>query len=282
MKHQAQALCSASLLAGSLIIGGCGGGDIGQPIVDTYVCALTGCIDSETVPTSDISPVYTVTQDQGRVNVSAYFTQRGNGFKQLEIHGKDQLFAAVDQQAVPLRSRDDQRMRWNGEIANPRVSPSAKLTLQRGSESFDSTVELPALAFLSGANAPTLKPGNSHSLQLNVSAQRELTTRLEGDCQRSDNSRFSVKSDVTSLQYRWLGTVNGGASLLVPGSDLAVTLADASTRANSGVPTAAVSSCSLTALWIQTRYGQLHPALHKDGAVMGQSVLRQTLAFSAS
>ncbi|MEJ5999853.1 hypothetical protein [Paucibacter soli] len=273
----------ATLLGAALA--GCGGvaDDIAKPIADAYVCAFTNCKESDSLALEDISPSFVVSRAAGQLRVEAGFGYRANLLTQVRLSSSDRLSAIVDGQRHDFSSTDDSRANWVAQFPANGATPSVQLTLERGTRTLTSSVQLPQLALLSTAQSVTLtRSSGGYVVQLSSGDSAHLGARVEGECSRVDGSRFKLTGD--AIAYSPQGSGAGGAwAYRVDSAQLDSRLNELSRQNNKQDPaTSPVASCQLSVNWVLDQPGQLDPGFSSHGRIVGRAQVSQGLSYLAS
>jgi len=281
MMNKARARRGAPLLA--VALAGCGGvaDDIAKPVVDTYVCAFTNCKESETLALQDISPSFVVSQAEGQLRAEAGFGYRANLLTQVRLSGSDRLSAMAQGQRHDFSNTDDSRASWVAQWPAEGGAAGVQLVLQRGAQTFVSSVQLPVLAMPSAQQELTLtRSSGGYAAQLSSGDSAHLSAHADGVCTRVDGSGFTLQGQGIEVSPR-----GGGADAWLYWVDSAwldKRLNELSRQSNGAAAgTAAVASCQLAVSWALEVPGQLDPAFSSHGRIVGRALVRQRLSYLA-
>ena len=124
---------STAALLSTLLLSACGDSIVDE-IVDDLTCAVTNCKPSDTLKVDDISPRFTVTQDNGQVRVQGRLGYSANVITVVQPSGNDHMSASVGNQRRDLADEDGKRRSYIVLLADASEQPVVTANFVRGSE----------------------------------------------------------------------------------------------------------------------------------------------------
>lgn len=253
-----------------LVLSGCGGGgnpgeDIGNAIGQGVTCAVLNCKESSDLALTDISTRFSVSQNNGVVQVDAGLGQSANVFTTVRPSGSDKLTASSNGQSVVLTDNSGgMRTSYRGLIADSSAQPVVTVSLQRGADSYPATVTIPSAFSITTPAAVSNLPRTAVKMRVQFSRSMPgyVSVSLAATCNRTDGSSFS---DTTDMQYKL-----DPDAYRIDTLDLdAVLNARSQAKNNNNPNTALVSACTVDFTWTNYVTGTVSSSLNKYSSIRG-------------
>ncbi|MDY0744881.1 hypothetical protein SNE35_10205 [Paucibacter sp. R3-3] len=266
----------------AMLMTGCGGGgDIGEPLLDGYTCALNNCKESNTVSTDNVSPRFTITQVSGKVHVDAWLGQSANLLTTLMPSPGDSLTASDgDVPPVALRDASGNRLSWVTDFSDASAQPRITVNFVRNGQTYPNVVTMPKpFSIVSPTGVPQIRRSTGQfDVKLASENLQSVGLAVDANCTRSDRSNFTSKGVGLNRQQDTTDASTFHISTLA----LDKALNDASVAANKNDPlTSPVASCSLTLNWVITVEGTVAPTLNQHGWIVATRSVGLAASYDA-
>lgn len=255
---------------GVLILSGCGGGgnpgeDIGNAIGQGVSCAFLNCKESSDLALTDISTRFSVSQNNGVVQVSAGLGQSANLLTVVRPSGSDKLVASGNGQSVILTDNSSgMRTSYSGQFNDNSAQPVVTVSLQRGADNYPATVTIPSAFSITTPAAVSNLPRSAVKMRVQFSRSMPgyVYASMSANCNRTDGSSFTDSTDINHKldpdAYR------------IDTLDLdAVLNARSQAKNNNNPNTALVSTCTIDFTWTNYVTGTVSSSLNKYSEIRG-------------
>ncbi len=267
---------SAAALLSTLLLSACGG-SIVEAIVDDVTCAVTNCKLSDTLKLDDISPKFTVTQENGQVKVEGRLGYSANLLTVVHPSGNDHMSASVGGQRRDLVDEDGKRTNYSVFLADTSEQPIVTANFVRGSELHGSTVTMPkAFSVVAPSGTPMIaRSAGKFVVQLSQPYSDRMGLGVNMACKRADGSSFDSKGEP-------LGVASEGSNYRIGTLDLDAALNRASVNFNPNSPnTSPVQTCELTFRWQLSQTGTVASTLNRHAEIVARRIASQNASYDA-
>jgi hypothetical protein len=269
------AVTVAALLS-TLLLSACGG-SIVDAIVDDLTCAVTNCKDSATLKVDEISPRFTVTQENGRVKVEGRLGHSANLLTVVHPSGNDHMSASVGNQRRDLEDEDGKRTNYSVYLADASEQPIVTANFVRGSELHGSTVTMPkTFSVVAPTGTPMIgRSSGKFLVQLSQPYTNQMGVSVSMACKRADGSNFDSKNES-------LSSAPEGNGYRISTLDLDVALNRASVNFNPNSPNSSlVQTCDLTFQWTVSQTGTVASTLNRHSSIVAERRVKHTATYDA-
>ncbi|MCV2367975.1 hypothetical protein [Roseateles oligotrophus] len=269
------AVSTAALLS-TLLLTACGG-SIVDAIVDDLTCAVTNCKDSATLNVDEISPKFTITQDNGQVKVEGRLGYTANLITVVHPSGNDHMSASVGNQRRDLVDEDGKRTNYSVFLADASEQPIVTANFVRGSELHGSTVTMPkTFSVVAPLGTPLISRSSGKFLvQMSQPYTNQMGVSVSMVCKRVDGSSFDSKNEP-------LRSSPEGNGYRISTLDLDMALNHASVNFNPNSPNASlVQTCELTFQWMLSQTGTVASTLNRHSSIVAERRVKQTASYDA-
>lgn len=267
---------SAVALLSALMLSACGGDSVGE-IVDDIVCVYTNCKMSDSLKVDDISPKFTVTQQNGQVKVAARLGQSANLITVVHLSGSDHLSASIGNQRRDLQEEGGKLAKYSVQLADASEQPLVSANFVRGSELHGSTVTMPKpFSVLAPVGVPMIaRSSGKFVVQMNQPYSDKMGLNVDMVCKRSDGSGFDSKDEFLPV------LAEGGAYRLAT-LELDAALNRASLAYNTQSPNSSpVQTCELSFRWTLRQTGTVASTLNRHSSIVALREVVQAAAYDA-
>ncbi|GGX39697.1 hypothetical protein [Undibacterium squillarum] len=255
---------------GVFILSGCGGGgnpgeDIGNAIGQGLVCGVLNCKESSDLALTDISTRFSVSQNNGVVQVDAGLGQSANVFTTVRPSGNDRITASGNGQSIVLSDNSGgMRTKYSGQFNDNSAQPVVTVSLQRGADNYPATVTIPSAFSITTPAAVSNLPRSAVKMRVQFSRAMPgyVYASMSVNCNRTDGSSFTDSTDINHKldpdAYR------------IDTLDLdAVLNARSQAKNNNNPNTALVSTCTIDFTWTNYVTGTVSSSLNKYSEIRG-------------
>ncbi|MBT9492206.1 MAG: hypothetical protein IV107_07605 [Paucibacter sp.] len=267
---------SAIALLSTLLLSACGG-SIVDDIVDDVTCAVTNCKQSDTLSLGDISPRFTVTQENGQVKVEGRLGYSANVVTVVHPSGNDHLSASVGNQRRDLADEDGKRTKYSTLLADTSEQPLVTANFVRGSELHGSTVTMPkAFAVVAPTGTPVISRSSGKLLvQMSQPFSDKMSLSVDMLCKRADGSSFDSKGEP-------LASSPEGGSYRISTVELDLALNRASVNYNTQSPNSSlVQTCELSFHWVLRQTGTVASTLNRHSSIVAERRAKVAASYDA-